>query len=452
MKKKLLSLLGISLFALTLGACNTKKGDEPGKQSESGEPVKQTFTVAFEVDGERYETLRVRDGEHPVPSKPNPTKEGFKFVGWLDGTELVDLETYVVTKNVTFTAKFEEETGDVLNVDDVKQDGKTYYLVMGWWETTAVDETTGEPKHTSNMTKADARMIYQNIIDYLKIAENATDEQIANISFRNYSSEKVADMGTAINADGDVDIMFGVGANITTGAGVETNDKVQLPTGSTKTARYVANLKTSNELGVATYAWIKDTDAGNKALVDTLTTEEIEQSLVPETINLTVVVHGDTEETTLLQDKTTAVTMPTITVPEGKVFKGFALTADGEVVLEVAKNATLKYDDLKDLLTEGQTTIHLYPVFDNAPVVEEDLVVYVQVNGSNLTQPEAELFALRFKAAHASNNIKVNILNMKADNFKSAVVAAGDADVVIGGGNSVNSMGILEGTDRKSVV
>ena len=38
--------------------------------------------------------------------------------------------------------------------------------------------------------------------------------------------------------------------------------------------------------------------------------------------------------------------------------------------------------------------LDLYPVFIANPVVEEDLVVYIQVNGSYLTEQEAKLVGL----------------------------------------------------------
>ena len=78
-------------------------------------------------------------------------------------------------------------------------------------------------------------------------------------------------------------------------------------------------------MGVTTFEWLKETDAGKKAFVAELTDAEIEASLAPEEINLSVTVHGDTDITTVLDDKDDVVEMPTITVAEGKLFKGFAL-------------------------------------------------------------------------------------------------------------------------------
>lgn len=442
MKKKLLSLLGISLFALTLGACQRNTPAGPS-DSSSVTPVRQTYTVAFEVDGARYKTLKVRDGETITEEVPDPAKEGFNFVGWYEGTTLVDLQTYVVTKNVTFTAKFEERhDGDVLDVDCVKEEGKTYYLVMGWWETTAMEDDGVTPKHTSNMNRDTTRLFYGNLNKYL-LATGATQDDLDNISFRNYSSEKVADMGAAINLDADVDIMIGVGNNINSSSGANvplyngTNDsKFSTGMGSPVTDRYVALLSTATERGVEVYEWLKGTQAGKDAFLRELTDQEIEDSLVPETIFLNVIVHGDSIITTLLDSKDDVVEMPEITIPEGKQFKGFSTTEDGEVELDVAKDAVLKYDDVKDLVAEGADSLHLYPVFQDAPVVEDDLVVYVQIN-NGLTFAEAGLLEARFNSTLVDENVKFNVIEGSASEFTEAL--GDDADVVIGGNNPLKN-------------
>ena len=438
----MLGLIGLSLAVLMVGACANNNNND-NKSNSGSQQVVTRYTVAFEVDGVRYQTLKVKAGEKITDTIPDPYKEGFNFVGWYLGEEKVDFSTYTVTGDVTFVAKFEEAGIDTsLNVNDKKEEGKEYYLVLGWWETTAVDKDTGEPKITSGMTENTVRLFYANLINYLKIAQNATDAQIAAISFRNYSSEKVAEMGKSINTDGDVDIMIGVGNNINSDAGVSLYDhpdydddnnysKFTTPMGAAGKSRYVALLHDASQLGIDTYDWLRGTDAGKKAFVANLTNDEITESLVPETIDLTVTVHGDTNVTTTLDDKNDVITMPEITVPETHNFKGFATTADGEVALDVAKNATLRYDDVKDLVAENAKTLDLYPVFEEKPVVLADLVVYVQVNGTNLTEPEAKLFKARYQAAHPDKNITVNIIDKKADDFKAAV--GDDADVLIGG-------------------
>ena len=450
MKKKFLPFLGIACFALMIGVSGCQRNTNPSNSGGDTQPIQKTWTVAFEVEGTRYKTLKVKDGEHITDEVANPTKEGFRFTGWYEGTELVDLAEYVVTKNVTFTAHFEEDSGPQLSVDDVKEEGKTYYLVLGWWETTGTNED-GTPKQTSHMTRATTRLFYGNLIKYLKLkTENpATDADIANIQFRNYATESVAEMGAAVTADGDVSLLVGVGNNVNSTAGLtlynSTNDsKFQTPMGEGPTARHVALLNTTNELGITVYDWLKNTDAGKASFVKELTDAEIEASLAPEEINLAVTVHGDTNVTTTLTDKTTAIQMPEITVAADKQFKGFATTADAEEAqLDVAKDAVLKYDDVKSLVAEGAHTLDLYPVIKDAPVVAADLVVYVQINGTNLTLPEGKLLEARFKEANPDKNIQFKFEEGDAAGFTEKL--GDDADVVIGGNNPLKNYTLYDG-------
>ena len=449
MKKKLLGLITL-LLAASLTACGSSKPSEGGKSTPASEQgtsqaIATRYTVKFENNGERVATESVKEGESltaaQIPTVRAP--EGKVFKGWAnEQNEIVDLTTYVVTGDVTFHAVFEDEQeqGDVLSVDDVKETGKTYYLVLGWWE---VNDPAEPDKVTSHLTKTTVRLFYANIINYLK-ASGATDENIANIQFRNYSSATVAEMGTAINADGDVDIMIGVGNNINSTAGCtlynSSNDyKFQTPMGD-GTARYVACLSSATELGVSTYSWLKNTDAGVASFVRVLTDAEIAASLVPFDLDFTVIVHADEVKTTVLHSKDDVVDMGTITVPDGKIFKGFALSAGGEVALEVAKDATLKYDNVKSLVADGVKTVDLYPVIEDAPVVAEDLVVYVQVNGSNLTLAEAKLLEARFKTTLTTENVKFNFIDGDAATFTSGL--GDDSDVIIGGNNPLKNYGV----------
>ena len=556
MKKKYLGLLSL-LLAFSLAACNgPAKSSEPSKSSADSQQTPSSgseatpssgsqstpsssssqatpttrYTVIFENNGTRVATESVKSGEKLSEAQlarvANPTApEGKKFVGWADkdGT-IVDLATYVVTGNVTFYAVFEDAGQQVdpyadLSVDDKKEAGKTYYLVMGWWEVKDPEDPT---KVTSHLTPARVKLFYANLINYLKAA-GATDADIANIQFRDYSSAKVADMGAAINADGDVDIMIGVGNNINSQAGCSLYQgdaayKFETPMGD-GTKRYVACLSSASELGASVYDWIKSTEAGLASLLRELTEEEIEASIAANAVNLTVTVHGDTNEVTKLEDKKTAITLPAITAPTGKHFVGFALSANGEVVLEKSENIT--YEDLKALVTEGATTLDLYPVFENDldvtvtvhgktdevsklaldedaitlpefeipegyhlagfaltqdgevaiekttgltledvkelltegantldlypvyeanPVMEYDLSVYVQIQGTNLFDYEVALLEARFNDTRTDGKkIKVEGIKVSdAQGFIDALEDVEDADVIVGGNNPVD--------------
>ena len=439
MKKKTLGLVALLAMSLTLGACAPSSG--PSTPTESTPTTTQRvtrYTVAFEVDGERYRTESVKEGERITANIPNPSKEGFKFIGWFEDGVLVDLETYVVTKDTTFVAQFEEVLAeDILSVDDVKEADKDYYLVLAWWEVSDPEDPT---KVTSSLTKDTVRLFYGNLIKYL-VATGATEDNIKNIQFRNYSTAKVAELGEKINTDGDVDIVIGCGANIFTQAGAlpyNTSDdsKFQTAMGAEAKSRYVALIQGASDLAKTTFDWL-NSEVGYRTFLEDVPEDVIAGSLGGDVINLTVNVHGDTVATTVIDDKQDVVTMPTITVPDGKLFDGFAIVEGGEVVLDVAIDAELKYEDLKAYVAEGATSIDLYPVFIDAPVVAEDLIVYVQT-GSNLSQAEGELLQERFESTLTDKVVKFNFIEAKADPFKDAVGA--DADVVIGGNNPVNNM------------
>ena len=449
MRKKFLGLLTL-LAALTLAGCNQHTPQSQSQQGGQSTVISNRHTIKFENNGERVATEIVKDGEkltkEQVPSAPR-APEGYEFVGWaIEGDEVVDPTTVEITADITFHAVFQKEAEGGLSVDDVKEAGKDYYLVLGWWEVNDPDDPT---KVTSHLTKATVRLFYQNVIDYLKAA-GATDENIANIQFRNYSTATVAEMGEKINADGDVDIVIGVGNNINSTAGValyeSSNDyKFQTPMGD-GTARYVACTSVASDLGVSTYKWLKNTDAGIASFVRALTAEEIAQSLVPVDLDFTVVVHGDTNVTTVLHTKDDKVTMPEITVPDDKNFKGFALTSDGEVALEVTKDATLKYDDLKDLVAEGVKTVDLYPVLEDKPVVLDDLVVYIQT-GSKLSEAEAKLIEARFRDTLTDKSVRFEVNNGDAAGFTTFIEGKGDADVIIGGNNPLKNYTLKDGTN-----
>ena len=68
--------------------------------------VTHKYEVNFMVDGENYHNEIVVKDSHITPPA-EPQKAGYVFGGWtINGNAVVDFETYTVTQNVTFTAKF----------------------------------------------------------------------------------------------------------------------------------------------------------------------------------------------------------------------------------------------------------------------------------------------------------------------------------------------------------
>lgn len=435
MKKKLFGLMFLAAFALTVGACAPSTPSSSSEETSSSERVTR-YTVAFNVDGERHYTAMVKEGEKITDTVPNPSKENYRFLGWYEEGTLVDLTTYVVMKDTTFDAGFEEIADeDVLSVDDVKVEGEEYYMVLGWWE---VNDPEDPEKVTSGLTKDSVRVFYTNLIKYLK-AMGATDANIDAIQFRNYSTAKVADMGTMVNTDGDVDILIGVGANVFTTAGVlpyNTSDDSKFQTSMGEKSRYVALVQGASEMAKTTYDWLQ-TEVGMSTFLGDVDEDVIAGSLGGDVINLSVTVHGDTSVTTVLDDKDDIIEMPTITVPENYEFAGFDTENGTDVKLDVAIDAELKWADVKDLVADGATTLDLYPVLVQLEEEPVDLVVYIQVNGNYLTEPEASLLCDRFNSTVTDVAVEYVVLEADAAGFTASL--GDDADVIIGGNNPLKN-------------
>ena len=70
-------------------------------------PAVQVFTVIFEANGGDFDGKVERDNDGKIKEPTAPTKEGFKFLGWYDGSTKVEFP-YEVTKDLTLTAKWEK--------------------------------------------------------------------------------------------------------------------------------------------------------------------------------------------------------------------------------------------------------------------------------------------------------------------------------------------------------
>ena len=88
----------ITLFILSLTIVFTLVGCK-GKKA----------TVTFDSNGgSTVETQEIKKGE--LATKPaDPTKEGFKFIGWFNGEQQWNFDADKVNENITLTAKWEEE-------------------------------------------------------------------------------------------------------------------------------------------------------------------------------------------------------------------------------------------------------------------------------------------------------------------------------------------------------
>ena len=152
-----------------------------------------------------------------------------------------DVKNFIVNGKVTMNPLF-------INKDELP----SYYLVVGWYAKTS----------TSGLGEGQINKWTTDLHTYLRSECGATDEQISLVSIRAYNGD-VATIGGLINADGDVDILLGVGNNINSTGGVEIIEKTGNISMGGK-SRYIARL-TDREVVNKVYAWLQ-TDAGNMSL------------------------------------------------------------------------------------------------------------------------------------------------------------------------------------------
>ena len=269
MKKRRIPLVFCSLMLIGgLSAClpaNPPSSVPSNEQSSS--IVVNSYLVSFYVDGVLYRTAQVKEGETVTNIIDNPTKEGYDFSGWKleDNTEF-NLETTLVTSNLTvnatFTKKVVVEPGKdeiTLNVEDTKDPTKEYSIVIGWYGKTA----------TSGLNVDVMKVFANNLVKYLK-AKGVSDEEIKKVSIRRYGDENtaVAPMGELINADGDCDLLLGVGKNITSTGLVEVVEKQEgIVMGGI--SRYIARVTDTKQIVKDLYDFIISANEANSMFLDT---------------------------------------------------------------------------------------------------------------------------------------------------------------------------------------
>ena len=269
MKKRRIPLVFCSLMLIGgLSAClpaNPPSSVPSNEQSSS--IVVNSYLVSFYVDGVLYRTAQVKEGETVTNIIDNPTKEGYDFSGWKleDNTEF-NLETTLVTSNLTvnatFTKKVVVEPGKdeiTLNVEDTKDPTKEYSIVIGWYGKTA----------TSGLNVDVMKVFANNLVKYLK-AKGVSDEDIKKVSIRRYGDENtaVAPMGELINADGDCDLLLGVGNNINSTGSVKVEEKQDGILMGDK-SRYIARVTDTKQIVKDLYDFIISANEANSMFLDT---------------------------------------------------------------------------------------------------------------------------------------------------------------------------------------
>ena len=127
--------------------------------------VTHKYEVNFMVEGANHNSqIVLKDGKVTIPA--NPTKNGYVFEGWtLDGNNVVNLSTYTVTQNVTFTAKFTKLYSVVFKYEDttlktetVKSGNyatapttsSTAYKVFNGWKVNGIMQNVSEYRITAD--------------------------------------------------------------------------------------------------------------------------------------------------------------------------------------------------------------------------------------------------------------------------------------------------------------
>lgn len=127
--------------------------------------VTHKYEVNFTVDGENYHNEIVLKNANVTPPAA-PTKNGYVFEGWTtDGNSVVNLNSYTVTQNVTFTAKFTKQYSVVFKYEDTTLKNETVksgnyataptatstaYKVFNGWKVNGVAVNVSEYRITSD--------------------------------------------------------------------------------------------------------------------------------------------------------------------------------------------------------------------------------------------------------------------------------------------------------------
>lgn len=127
--------------------------------------VTHKYEVNFMVEGANHNSqIVLKDSKVTPPAAP--TKNGYVFEGWtIDGNTVVNLTTYTVTQNVTFTAKFTKQYSVVFKYEDTTlknetvksgnyatapETNSTAYKVFNGWKVNGVAVNISEYRITAD--------------------------------------------------------------------------------------------------------------------------------------------------------------------------------------------------------------------------------------------------------------------------------------------------------------
>ncbi|MDE5943473.1 MAG: InlB B-repeat-containing protein, partial [Clostridia bacterium] len=118
--KKLLigGLCALTATAMIGATACDKGGDDNGDDPNPPIVTTDEYTVSFNLDGgswgkaEGYTVKVEKDGKLSATDIETPTKEGYEFAGWFNGSTPFVVGTTAVTSNITLTAHWSEITAE----------------------------------------------------------------------------------------------------------------------------------------------------------------------------------------------------------------------------------------------------------------------------------------------------------------------------------------------------
>ncbi|MBP5466536.1 MAG: InlB B-repeat-containing protein, partial [Clostridia bacterium] len=433
-----------------------------------------------------YKTQSVEEGKYVVkPVAPTPQDETKEFAYWCSDAALTtefsftktkptgDLTLYAkfVPKEVPLTVRFFNGETELDNIEITSASPATLgvatadkgYVFIGW----AAEEGAIEPEYFESelFTVEDAAEIavdnevklyavfkeadvkvavwerYYLETETLKITKDAYIAYMEEsgfdylVEYRVYGDDAyhaVADFGAAINADGDIDVIIGSGANITSQGGVEVLAKSALlseydPNGAGRQAALVQG----GDIAKNFYSFVT-------GIPNDFATVTLEDGVNENAFVLSAIL--DDAADYIVPEK------------EGFTFVGYAY-AEGAEVANISKTDKITYSVVKDNLTDGNVT--LYPVYEQ---ISYDLRVAVWENYYRETDTLATTkaaFEEYMTEQGLSYVIEYRIYGSAYDavaDFGAAINADGDIDVILGSGANITSKGGVAVLDKHVLV
>lgn len=213
------------------------------------------ISVVLKVDGAYYDSKTITIFQNAI--LPEPELSGSKFMGWSlkedwsygeDGEEALLPYAGLVRYDDVKDSLSEGGIAVLYAAFAANAELPAHDLVVGWYN---------KPS-TSGLTDGIMEQFMGALEQYL--AGQGYDVAALDIDVRGYEGN-VADMGAAINGDGDVDVVLGVGGNFTAtdGANVQALEvQADIPMGGK--SRSIARL-TEKELATLVYQWLQTADA-----------------------------------------------------------------------------------------------------------------------------------------------------------------------------------------------